>query len=440
MGLCGSKQEDAAKHSAPCIVASGNPEVGENGLMDLKNPTFVLGKRTPPLTDKYTIGEVLGEGQFGKARAVTSKATGKKYACKTISKRKLQHPDDVGDLRREVQIMQHLAGHPSIVKVFDTFEDSKDVHIIMELCTGGELFERIVQEKKYTEKKAADLARTICEAVSHMHQMGVIHRDLKPENFLLDSPDPDANVKFTDFGLSVFFKPGQTYHDTVGSAYYIAPEVLGRKERDPTTGKKVKIDPSYGEKSDNWSCGIILYILLSGVPPFWGETQDAIFKEVLRGELDLESHPWPSISDGAKACIRRMLTRDPKQRPSAEELLADPWLRKGGNAPDKPIDNVVAARLKDFAAMNGLKKRALQIIASSLDPAEVEGLKVMFETIDADNSGTITIEELRAAIGKGQYRLTESDITRLMESADVDGSGEIDYHEFLAATMHNNRV
>lgn len=226
----------------------------------------------------------------------------------------------------------------------------------------------------------------------------------------------------------------------VGSAYYIAPEVLGQKIFDPKTGRKVKQDPKYNEKADVWSCGVILYILLSGVPPFWGETQEAIFKEVLRGELDLTSHPWPSISNDAKNCIRAMLTRDPAKRPSGEEMLQDPWLKKGGSASDKVIDNVVATRLKDFSKMNKLKKKALQVIAASLDPAEIEGLKNMFETIDTDKSGTITMDELRKAIGKGQYKLTTEDITRLMEAADVDGNGEIDYNEFLAATIHQSKL
>ena len=226
----------------------------------------------------------------------------------------------------------------------------------------------------------------------------------------------------------------------MGSAYYIAPEVLGQKVFDPKTGRKVKQDPNYNEKADVWSCGVILYILLSGVPPFWGDTQEAIFKEVLRGELDLSSHPWPEISEDAKNCIRRLLTRDPAARPSGEEMLSDPWLRKGGNASDRVIDNVVAQRLKQFAQMNKLKRRALQVIAASLDPAEIEGLRNMFEAIDTDKSGAITMDELRQAIGKGRYKLTETDITNLMQAADVDGNGEIDYEEFLAATIHQSKL
>lgn len=298
----------------------------------------------------------------------------------------------------------------------------------------------LLVQKKYSEKKAADTCRVIMEGIAYMHQMGVTHRDLKPENFLLDSESDKAALKFTDFGLSMFFKPGETFSDTVGSAYYIAPEVLGKLVTNPSTGKKMKQDPKYNHMADIWSCGVILYVLLSGAPPFWGDTQEAIFREVLRGELDLTSHPWPMISSEAKACIKRMLVRDYTKRATAEELLDDPWLKKNGCASEHPMDNVVSARLRDFAKMNKLKRRALQVIASNLDPSEIMGLKNMFEAIDTDKSGTITLDELRSAIGKGQYKLTEGDVTKLMEVADVDGSGEVDYVEFLAATLNQSKL
>ena len=433
MGVCSAKPVREKAATAP--------ERSPSRLaMDLRDPTYVFGKRSGSVTDKYVFGETLGGGQFGKARLVTSKATGEVLACKTLSKRKLTHPDDVEDVRREVKVMSHLAGHFHVVKIYDTFEDAKDCHIIMEICTGGELFERMLQEKKYTEKRAADMVRVIMETIDYMHQMGVIHRDLKPENFLLDSDDADANLKFTDFGLSVFFKPGDFFSDRVGSAYYMAPEVLGKLVMDPKTGKKVKVEPKYNQMADIWSCGVILYILLCGSPPFWGDTQEAIFKEVVRGELDLTSHPWPMISNEAKECVKRMLTRDFTKRATAAELLSDPWLKKNGCAPDRLIDNVVSSRLKEFAAMNKLKKRALQVIAANLAPQEIEGLKNMFEAIDTDKSGTITVNELKACVGKGHFKLSESDLSDLLKSADVDGSGGIEYEEFLAATMSRSKL
>jgi calcium-dependent protein kinase len=202
----------------------------------------------------YTIGKELGRGQFGVTSLCTHKATGERFACKTIAKRKLSTKEDVEDVRREVQIMYHLAGQPNIVELKGAYEDKQSVHLVMELCAGGELFDRIIAKGKYTERAAAALLRTIVEIVHTCHSLGVIHRDLKPENFLLLSKDENAPLKATDFGLSVFFKQGEVFKDIVGSAYYIAPEVLKR---------------NYGPEADIWSIGVILYILLCGVPPFW---------------------------------------------------------------------------------------------------------------------------------------------------------------------------
>jgi calcium-dependent protein kinase len=202
----------------------------------------------------YTIGKELGRGQFGVTSLCTHKATGERFACKTISKRKLSTKEDIEDVRREVQIMYHLSGQPGVVELKGAYEDKSSVHLVMELCAGGELFDRIIAKGHYTERAAASLLRTIVEIVHTCHAMGVIHRDLKPENFLLVSKDANAPLKATDFGLSVFFKEGEVFRDIVGSAYYIAPEVLKR---------------SYGPEADIWSVGVIVYILLCGVPHFW---------------------------------------------------------------------------------------------------------------------------------------------------------------------------
>jgi calcium-dependent protein kinase len=214
----------------------------------------VLGRPMEDVRSIYTVGKELGRGQFGVTSLCTHKATGERFACKTIAKRKLSTKEDVEDVRREVQIMYHLAGQPNIVELKGAYEDKQSVHLVMELCAGGELFDRIIAKGKYTERAAASLLRTIVEIVHTCHSMGVIHRDLKPENFLLLSKDDNAPLKATDFGLSVFFKQGEVFKDIVGSAYYIAPEVLKR---------------NYGPEADIWSIGVIVYILLCGVPPFW---------------------------------------------------------------------------------------------------------------------------------------------------------------------------
>lgn len=169
----------------------------------------VLGRPMEEVKSMYTIGKELGRGQFGVTHLCTHKQTGQQFACKTIAKRKLVNKEDIEDVRREVQIMYHLTGQPNIVELKGAYEDKHSVHLVMELCAGGELFDRIISKGHYTERAAASLLRTIVQIVHTCHSMGVIHRDLKPENFLLLNKDENSPLKATDFGLSVFFKQGQ---------------------------------------------------------------------------------------------------------------------------------------------------------------------------------------------------------------------------------------
>eukprot|EP00252_Welwitschia_mirabilis_P027747 TRINITY_DN9619_c0_g1_i1.p1 TRINITY_DN9619_c0_g1~~TRINITY_DN9619_c0_g1_i1.p1 ORF type:complete len:460 (-),score=67.75 TRINITY_DN9619_c0_g1_i1:83-1462(-) len=362
---------------------------------------YVLGHQTENLRDHYIIGRKLGQGQFGTTFLCTEVATGKEFACKSIPKRKLISKEDVEDVRREIQIMHHLSGHPNVVTIKGAYEDGVHVHIVMELCAGGELFDRIIDRGHFSERKAAELTRIIVGVVEACHSLGVMHRDLKPENFLLANKDDDTSLKAIDFGLSVFFKPGEIFTDVVGSPYYVAPEVLCKR---------------YGPEADVWTAGVILYILLSGVPPFWAETQQGIFDAVLKGHIDFDSEPWPSISDSAKDLIRKMLNSKPSERATAHEVLCHPWICEDGVAPDRPLDPAVLSRLKQFSAMNKLKKMALKIIAQSLSEEEIAGLREMFKAMDTDNSGAITFDELKAGLKRYGSKLTEPEIRALMDA------------------------
>jgi len=385
----------------------------------------VLQRQTENLRDLYTLGRKLGQGQFGVTYLCVEKSTGKEFACKSIAKRKLITMEDVDDVRRELHIMHHLSGHPNIVNIKGAYEDVTSVHLVMELCAGGELFDRIIQRGHYSEAKAAELTRTIVGVVEACHSLGVMHRDLKPENFLFSDHSEDAALKTTDFGLSVFFKPGEIFTDVVGSPYYVAPEVL-RKH--------------YGPEADVWSAGVILYILLSGVPPFWAETEKGIFEQVLKSELDFVSDPWPKISESAKDLLRKMLNPNVAKRLKSHQVLCHPWIREDGVAPDRPIDPAVQTRLKQFSAMNKLKKIAIRVIAESLSEEEIAGLKEMFLMMDSDGSGAISFEELKEGLKKVGSNLMEADIRQLMDAADVDHNGTIDYGEFLAATLNLNKI
>ncbi|KAJ1389565.1 Serine/threonine-protein kinase, active site [Sesbania bispinosa] len=364
----------------------------------------ILGKPFEDVREFYTLGKELGRGQFGVTYLCTENSTGLQYACKSISKRKLTSKSDKEDMKREIQIMQHLSGQPNIVEFKGAYEDKQSVHVVMELCAGGELFDRIIAKGHYSERAAASICRQIVNVVHICHFMGVMHRDLKPENFLLSSKDDKALLKATDFGLSVFIEEGKVYRDIVGSAYYVAPEVLRRK---------------YGKEIDIWSAGVMLYILLSGVPPFWAESEKGIFDAILEGQIDFHSHPWPTISTSAKDLIRKMLIQDPKKRITATQVLEHPWLKEGGNAPDKPIDSAVLSRMKQFRAMNKLKKLALKVIAENLSEEEIQGLKAMF----------ITRDELETAMkeyGMGD----EATIREIISEVDTDNDGRINYEEF----------
>lgn len=429
MGCVGSKELDTdgqgtggnANGTRSAGVPAKPAQSGAAAATKAKSAKTVLNNPTEDVTAHYNLARVLGRGQFGVTRLAEDKNTGDKYACKTISKRKLTSKEDIEDVRREIQIMHHLAGDPNVVRLKGSYEDKNAVHLVMELCGGGELFDRIVAKGHYTEKDAAAAVRTIVRVVAHCHKMGVIHRDLKPENFLLTDKTETAKLKCTDFGLSVFFQPGQQFSEIVGSAYYVAPEVLKR---------------SYSYECDIWSCGVMLYILLSGVPPFWGETEQQIFQSILKGQLDFKSDPWPSITKEAKDCVALMLQMDPKKRANAEDILKHPWMCENGVASDKPLDNVILNRMRHFSNMNKLKREALKFIATNLGADEIAGLQAVFKSLDVDNSGTITVEEMREGLKQMGSNLNQGELDTLIEQMDVDKSGTIDYEEFVTATLN----
>ncbi|WIA30466.1 hypothetical protein OEZ86_000550 [Tetradesmus obliquus] len=386
----------------------------------------LLGKRhAEDVTEHYEIGRVLGAGYYGTTRIAVHKGTGEVFACKSINKSRLGD-GDAANVRSELQIMHHLAGNPNIVTLHEAFEDHVYVHLIMELCSGGDLVERIMSKGSYTERDAAAAVRKMLEVVAYCHELGVVHRDLKPDNFLLSDPTERADLKATDFGLSTFIKPGQQLSEVCGTAYYMAPEVLLR---------------SYTEKADVWALGVVLYILLCGRPPFEHALDEEIFRMVVdNGVPDFTYHAWDNITEPAKECVRLMMTYSDKRRPSARDMLGHEWIREGGVAGSNVIEPEVLHRMRSFAAMNKLKKKALLFISQHLAPDEIRGLRELFASMDADGSGTITLDELRTGLASRGAALPEGELAALMAMADVDGSRELDYTEFVAATMHACKV
>ncbi|CAH2059179.1 unnamed protein product [Thlaspi arvense] len=418
-----SEEEEKKKRAVG--IACGNSRRTAHNVRRLMSAGLqaesVLKTKTGHLKEYYNLGSKLGHGQFGTTFVCREKGTGEEYACKSIPKRKLENEEDVEDVRREIEIMKHLLGQPNVISIKGAYEDSVAVHMVMELCRGGELFDRIVERGHYSERKAAQLAKVILGVVQTCHSLGVMHRDLKPENFLFVNDDEDSPLKAIDFGLSMFVKPGENFTDVVGSPYYIAPEVLNK---------------DYGPEADIWSAGVMIYVLLSGSAPFWGETEEEIFNEVLQGELDLSSDPWPQVSESAKDLIRKMLERNPKQRLTAQQVLCHPWIRDEGNAPDTPLDTTVLSRLRKFSATDKLKKMALRVIAERLSEEDIHGLRETFKTIDSDKNGRVTYKELKTVFERFNTNLDNSDINGLMQTpTDVHLEDTVDYEEVISAIV-----
>nr|XP_043613219.1 calcium-dependent protein kinase 8-like [Erigeron canadensis] len=391
-----------------------------------ENSFFVLADPTGhDITNWYNLGRELGRGEFGVTYLCTDVKTGQKFACKSISKRKLRTAVDIEDVRREVEIMRRFPKHPNLVALRDTYEDDTAVHIVMELCEGGELFDRIVARGHYSERAAASIMRTIVEIIQMCHSHGVMHRDLKPENFLFGNKKETAPLKAIDFGLSVIFQPGEIFNEIVGSPYYMAPEVLKR---------------NYGPEVDVWSAGVILYILLCGVPPFWAETEQGVAQAIIRSVINFKRDPWPKVSDNAKDLVKKMLDPDQKRRLTAQQVLEHPWLANTKRNPNVPLGDVVKSRIKQFSMMSKLKKQALRVVAEHLSVDEVAGIREDFRMIDSGNKGKIDIDELRVGLHKLGHQVNDADLQTLMEYADVDRDGNLDFGEFLAVTLHLKKM
>ncbi|CAI5475248.1 unnamed protein product [Closterium sp. Yama58-4] len=239
-------------------------------------------------------------------RVVREMATGKTWACKSIGKEQIQSKRALAAMRREVMVMQLLKGHPHVVEMKETLEDDTHVHIIMELCRGGDLFDRIKQRRRYEEGPAAAVVQQLAVVLRACHSLGVMHRDVKPENLLLTSPHDDVALKVTDFGIAAPIRSGAKLTEFIGSHMYMAPEVINK---------------SYSAEADIWSAGVVLYILLAGVPPFWASTESGVLDAIVSKPLNFSFPPWPSISKEAKDLIKEMLKKNPAERITLDAVL-----------------------------------------------------------------------------------------------------------------------
>ncbi|KAF1875239.1 hypothetical protein Lal_00007855 [Lupinus albus] len=425
----------ARRQGKKSATAGEGEESAEGGDLDKR---FGFSKE---FSSRLEIGEEVGRGHFGytcSARFKKGELKGQKVAVKVIPKAKTKvevlgplyfedsfsfsrlwiwesRPSRVGmttaiaieDVRREVKILRALNGHNNLVQFYDAFEDQDNVYIVMELCEGGELLDMILSRGgKYTEDDAKAVMVQILNVVAFCHLQGVVHRDLKPENFLYASKDENSELKAIDFGLSDFVRPDERLNDIVGSAYYVAPEVLHR---------------SYTTEADVWSIGVIAYILLCGSRPFWARTESGIFRAVLKADPSFDELPWPSLSTQAKDFVKHLLYKDPRRRISAAQALCHPWIRNYNSA---------------YMRSSSLRKAALRALSKTLTADELYYLREQFALLEPSKNGSISSENINKALMKyATDAMKESRMSDFLSSLNALQYRRMDFEEFCAAAL-----
>ncbi|XP_057718217.1 CDPK-related kinase 5-like [Arachis stenosperma] len=409
------------KKAATAIPEEGE-EDGGGGAADL-DKRFGFSKE---FTSRLEVGEEVGRGHFGytcSARYKKGELKGQQVAVKVIPKAKMTTAIAIEDVRREVKILRALNGHKNLVQYYDAFEDQDNVYIVMELCEGGELLDRILSKGgKYSEDDAKAVMVQILNVVAFCHLQGVVHRDLKPENFLYTSKDEssESELKAIDFGLSDFVRPDERLNDIVGSAYYVAPEVLHR---------------SYSTEADVWSIGVIAYILLCGSRPFWARTESGIFRAVLKADPSFDEAPWPSLSTEAKDFVKRLLNKDPRKRISASQALSHPWIRNYNNV-KVPLDLLIFKLMKIYMRSSSLRKAALRALSKTLTADELYYLREQFALLEPSKNGSISLENIsKALMNHATDAMKESRIPDFLASLNPLQYRRMDFEEFCAAAL-----
>uniref|UniRef100_A0AAQ5ZGD5 calcium/calmodulin-dependent protein kinase n=1 Tax=Amphiprion ocellaris TaxID=80972 RepID=A0AAQ5ZGD5_AMPOC len=319
-------------------------------------------------TDEYQLFEELGKGAFSVVRRCVKISSGQEYAAKIINTKKLSARDHQ-KLEREARICR-LLKHPNIVRLHDSISEEGFHYLVFDLVTGGELFEDIVAREYYSEADASHCIQQILESVHHCHVNGIVHRDLKPENLLLASKLKGAAVKLADFGLAIEVQGDQqAWFGFAGTPGYLSPEVL---RKDP-----------YGKPVDMWACGVILYILLVGYPPFWDEDQHRLYQQIKAGAYDFPSPEWDTVTPEAKDLINKMLTINPSKRITAAEALKHPWICQRSTVASMMHRQETVECLKKFNARRKLKVRLLAILHASI-----------YESVESANT-TIEDEDVK---------------------------------------------
>eukprot|EP00542_Grammatophora_oceanica_P010432 CAMPEP_0194032256 /NCGR_PEP_ID=MMETSP0009_2-20130614/5237_1 /TAXON_ID=210454 /ORGANISM="Grammatophora oceanica, Strain CCMP 410" /LENGTH=706 /DNA_ID=CAMNT_0038672641 /DNA_START=11 /DNA_END=2131 /DNA_ORIENTATION=+ len=358
------------------------------------------------------------ESDFSSRRSVLSSSTYEvTYALKSIHLNRVKDPTFVEELKNEVSILKTL-DHPNIVRPIESFEHRNQLFVVMELCSGGDLYTR----DPYTEEEAARIVGSILSAISFMHQHNIIHRDLKFENILFTNSSPTSDIKLIDFGLSSTYATDKELTEGVGTVYTMAPEVLRG---------------NYREQSDLWSLGVITFMLLSSQMPFYGRKRRHIVEQIMKCQYEFRGRRWKRVSKEAKEIVHSLLVLDPTKRATADEALASDWLSQGDTVRVRQpsIEELLCTTetFIQYASYSKLKKLALMVIAHRSSSTEIGVLRKVFERFDKSRDGIITFQELQE--GLSQYGLSQEQLARLFDELDLDGTGKIRWTEFVAASI-----
>uniref|UniRef100_A0A4W4EL24 calcium/calmodulin-dependent protein kinase n=1 Tax=Electrophorus electricus TaxID=8005 RepID=A0A4W4EL24_ELEEL len=384
-------------------------------------------------TDEYQLYEELGKGAFSVVRRCVKKSTNQEYAAKIINTKKLSARDHQ-KLEREARICR-LLKHPNIVRLHDSIAEEGFHYLVFDLVTGGELFEDIVAREYYSEADASQCINQILESVNHIHQHDIVHRDLKPENLLLASKMKGAAVKLADFGLAIEVQGDQqAWFGFAGTPGYLSPEVL---RKDP-----------YGKPVDIWACGVILYILLVGYPPFWDEDQHKLYQQIKAGAYDFPSPEWDTVTPEAKNLINQMLTINPAKRITAEQALKHPWVCQRSTVASMMHRQETVECLRKFNARRKLKGAILTTMlvsrnfsgwSPSLEPQTTvvhnpaDGTKEKMKEWEEQEIIKIT-EQLIEAVNNGDFeaytRICDPGLTSFEPEALGNLVEGMDFHKF----------
>ncbi len=379
-----------------------------------------INKKSNKLNIDYKIIKKLGAGAFSEVFLVQNRVTGVFDVAKIIETASLSGFEGE-DIMNEIKTLAEM-DHPNIMKIKGYYMTANHLYIISEYLSGGELFDRIIEAKNFSEAKAANVIEQVLSAVSYLHKHSIIHRDLKPENIVFESKNEGSLIKIIDFGTSKKIGKDQKLKNRLGTAYYIAPEVLTML---------------YDSKCDIWSCGVILYVLLFGIPPFNGKTDDEIFDKIKKGVFKFPEG-GAKVSEEAKKLIARMLTKNPEQRPTADQCLKDPWFqRMRDKSFSEASDPMTMGNLREFKSKSQFQKAIMLYFVNFFDIKDEKAkLYKVFKSLDKDGDGQLDKEELKAAyIKEGKTFNVDEEVDRIFAQVDVNNTGQIDFSEFLLATV-----